>query len=88
MSEAKKPTGFDPRCAKCRDASQEQFFTYDLGDGRLWHFDVQRAAEVALAHTPRRWDWSLSPTCWSTPVGTKWTPSMSITLTRRFPCLR
>jgi len=50
MSEAKKPTGFDPRCAKCRDASQEQFFTYDLGDGRLWHFDVQRAAEVARAH--------------------------------------
>jgi hypothetical protein len=50
MNEPKGPTGFDPRCAKCRDAGQGQFFTYDFGDGRVWHFDVRRAAEVALAH--------------------------------------
>ena len=40
---------FDPRCVKCRDA-QGQYFTYDFGDGHIWHFDVQRAAAVALAH--------------------------------------
>jgi len=51
MSEAKEPAVIDPRCAKCRDAGQGQFFTYDFGDGRIWHFDVRRAAEVALTHS-------------------------------------
>ena len=41
---------FDPRCARCREGGGGQFYTYDLGDGRVWHFDVGLATRVALAH--------------------------------------
>jgi hypothetical protein len=41
---------FDPSCAHCRDAGVGQFFTHHGGDGRVWHFDVALAAQVALAN--------------------------------------
>src|SRR5262245_8774796 len=41
---------FDPACAHCRDAGVGQYFTYDSGDGRAWHFDVDLAAQVAVAN--------------------------------------
>ncbi len=41
---------FDSLCARCRDAGRGQFYTYDCGDGRTWHFDVDLAARLALAH--------------------------------------
>jgi hypothetical protein len=41
---------FDPRCPRCRDAGSEQYYTFDGGDGRLWHFDVGLAAQIALTH--------------------------------------
>ena len=41
---------FDPRCARCREGGGGQFYTYDPGDGRVWHFDVGLAMRVALAH--------------------------------------
>jgi hypothetical protein len=41
---------FDPPCARCRDAGGGQYFTYHSGDGRVWHFDVALAAQVALAN--------------------------------------
>jgi hypothetical protein len=41
---------FDARCPRCRDAGRDQFFSYDCGDGRIWHFDVGLAARVARAH--------------------------------------
>ena len=50
ISNAKGPAVFDSGCARCRDAGRGQFFTYDCGDGRVWHFDVGLAAQVALAH--------------------------------------
>ena len=46
-NQAEEPVGFDARCARCRDAGRGQFFTYDGGDGRVWHFDVDRAARLA-----------------------------------------
>ena len=41
---------FDPCCVRCRDAGGGQFYTYEFGDGRVWHFDVGLAARVALEH--------------------------------------
>jgi hypothetical protein len=41
---------FDPSCARCRDAGRGQFFTYQAGDGRAWHFDVTLAAALVRAH--------------------------------------
>ena len=41
---------FDPRCARCREGGRGQFYTYDSGDGRVWHFDVGLAMRLALAH--------------------------------------
>ena len=41
---------FDPRCARCREGGRGQFYTYEFGDGRVWHFDVGLATRVALAH--------------------------------------
>ena len=50
MPEGQRPHGFDPSCARCRDGGRAQFYTYDFGDGRVWHFDVDLAARLAQAH--------------------------------------
>src|SRR5262249_47647440 len=43
------PVSFDPRCARCREGGRGQFYTYDSGDRRVWHFDVGLALRVARA---------------------------------------
>ena len=50
LNETEEPGVFDASCAKCRDAGRIQCFTYETGDGRVWHFDVGPAAQIARAH--------------------------------------
>ena len=50
MSEGQPPHGFETSCARCRDGGRAQFYTYEFGDGRVWHFDVGLAARLAQAH--------------------------------------
>jgi hypothetical protein len=50
VPEGQPPQGFDPSCARCRDRGRAQSYTYDFGDGRVWHFDVDLAARLAQAH--------------------------------------
>ena len=50
MSERPMSPGSDPACARCRDGGRAQFYTYEFGDGRVWHFDVNLATRIAQAH--------------------------------------
>jgi hypothetical protein len=50
VPEQQPPPQFDTSCARCRDGGRAQFYTYEFGDGRVWHFDVGLATRIALAH--------------------------------------
>ena len=50
MPKLNSPPGFDTSCARCRDGGRWQFYTYEFGDGRAWHFDVDLAAGLAQTH--------------------------------------
>ena len=50
MSEGQPPQGFNTACVRCRDGGWAQFYTYEFGDGRVWHFDVGLAGRIAEAH--------------------------------------